>query len=323
MDGSPINPISYIGSQTAAPTVWAVGGGKGGVGKSFLASALAYSVSRHGYRIVAIDLDLGGSNLHTVLGIDPPKFGLGDFVSNRCATLEECMVQTPFPNLSIISGANDALAITQMAGSKRDLVIAELRHLPADIVMVDLGAGTSTHTLEFFNSADVQMITALPEPTSIENAYRFIKASYYDRLQRFSQLDPVRYLIEAATQPNNAFSIHSPTDLLNEIAKVDRDLALFFKRKVTEYRPRLVMNQVRSQADIDVGYSMKAVCKKYFGFDLEYLGYLDYDSSVWQSVRRKRPVLLEFPNSKLSVTIERMANYLLKQRKATGNATGR
>jgi len=74
-----------------------------------------------------------------------------------------------------------------------------------------------------------------------------------------------------------------------------------------------MVNQARTQTDVDIGFSVKTVCKKYFGIDMDYVGYLDYDSAVWQAVRRKRPLMQEFPNSKLVSSLERMVQYLVKR----------
>jgi len=76
-----------------------------------------------------------------------------------------------------------------------------------------------------------------------------------------------------------------------------------------------MINQIRSQTDIDVGFSMKSVAKKYFGIDFDYLGYLEYEPNVWQSVRKMKPILSEFPYSRLAIHVDRIVNYLLKQAK--------
>src|SRR4051812_16741810 len=64
------NPFEFLRPPLASRVkqVWAVGGGKGGVGKSLIASSVALSLSRSGSHVVAMDLDLGGANLHTTLG---------------------------------------------------------------------------------------------------------------------------------------------------------------------------------------------------------------------------------------------------------------
>ena len=57
------------GGPRPLPQVWAFGGGKGGIGKTFLAANLGATVALAGRRVVLADLDLGGGNLHTCLGV--------------------------------------------------------------------------------------------------------------------------------------------------------------------------------------------------------------------------------------------------------------
>lgn len=293
--------------------IWAVGGGKGGVGKSLISSSLAYTVARLGHPVIAIDLDLGGANLHTVLGLNPPKKCISDFLNDPNQTLMDCVTETPFPNLKLIAGAKDDLNVTQIDDEKKMRLIHEIQNISGHFVVLDLGAGINQYTLDFFNLATSGIVTALPEPTSIENAYRFLKAAYYHRLHQNPKLESIRSLIEAAMTPNNSFRIQSPTDLLNEVAFRDREIAQELKNAIKDFKPKLIVNQTRSQTDIDVGFSMKSVAKKYFGIDFDYLGYLEYEPNVWQSVRRMRPILAEFPNSRIALHMERISNYLLRQ----------
>ena len=60
-----------------------------------------------------------------------------------------------------------------------------------------------------------------------------------------------------------------------------------------------------------IGFSIQNVCKRYFGININYVGYLDYDASVWQSVKKRKPLLMEFPNSKLVNNFDRMVQKLL------------
>lgn len=53
--------------------IWAIGGGKGGVGKSFITANLAMLLAQQKKRVVAIDVDLGGANLHSFLGVKTPQ----------------------------------------------------------------------------------------------------------------------------------------------------------------------------------------------------------------------------------------------------------
>lgn len=293
--------------------IWAVGGGKGGVGKSLISSSLAVSLARSGKRVIAVDLDIGAANLHTVFGLDLPRQTLGDFLSGRTENLEECVAETAIPNLRLISGAQDSIKIVNLNTAMKQTLVQKVKELDCDIALLDLGAGTHFHTLDFFNSAEAGIIVALPEPTSIENAYRFIKSIYYRRLLLSEALKPIHHWVEEAMDGRSNSQIRSPSDLFREVSKTHPETAMRLKEEINGFRPKLIINQVRTQSDIEIGFSMKSVCKKYFGIEVDYLGYLDYDSAVWQAIRRKRPIMTEFPNSRLVFNIDRMTSFLLKQ----------
>ncbi len=291
--------------------IWAVGGGKGGVGKSLIASSLAISLARSGQSVAAIDLDLGGANLHTTLGVDLPKQTLGDFLSGRADSLERCMVPTSIGQLSLISGAQDSVTVTNILDTQKRDLVAQARKLPVDYVIFDLGAGTSFHTLDFFLAADLGVITVLPEPTSIENTYRFIKSSYYRLLALLPSLKDVRPLVDMAMDSKNPLGIRSPADLFREIGRANPPALEILKAEIDRFAPKLIVNQARTQADVDIGHSIRTVCKKYFGIEMDYVGHLEYDSSVWQAVRRKKPLMVEFPNSRLVSSVDQITQQLL------------
>ncbi|MDR3605783.1 MAG: P-loop NTPase [Oligoflexia bacterium] len=293
--------------------IWAVGGGKGGVGKSLIASSIAISLARTGNRVVAIDMDLGGSNLHTALGVDLPKQTLSDFITGRVTNVNQCAQPTGIPQLDLISGAQDSIAAAQLSDAGKKKLLEAVSGLNADYLIFDLGAGTSYTTIDFFLYSDIGLIVLLPEPTSIENAYRFIKTAYYRRLWHAPSLRDARHLIEMAMDPRNSENLKSPSDLYREVNNLSPELGLRLKQEIEKFRPQLIVNQARTQADIDIGFSVKAVCKKYFGIEMDYMGYLDYDSAVWQAVRRKRPLFIEFPNSRLVSSVDRIVQYLLKR----------
>ena len=303
------DPIATVGR---VKQVWAVGGGKGGVGKSLVASSLAIAVARLGHKVIAIDLDLGGANLHTTLGVDLPKQTISDIFSHRVSHLESCVVPSGIPDLRLISGAQDPVNVTNLQTSEKIEILKNIRELDADYVIFDLGAGTGFNTLDFFLYSDVGLIVVLPEPTSIENCYRFIKSAYYRFLTQSPFLTEIRPLVEMAMDPKNPLGIRSPADLFREVNKTSPEAGMKLKRQIERFRPKLVINQTRTQTDVDIGASVKMVCKKYFGIDMEYLGHLDYDSFVWQAVRRKRPLMLEFPNSKVVSCLEQIAQHILK-----------
>ena len=102
-----------------------------------------------------------------------------------------------------------------------------------------------------------------------------------------------------------------PVDLVKRIIEINPEMGMKLQREISKFRPKIVMNQVRSQQYIDIGFSIQSVCKRYFGVEMDYVGYLDYDSTVWQSVKKRKPLLMEFPNSRLVNNFERLVHKLL------------
>ena len=98
-------------------------------------------------------------------------------------------METGFPRLRLISGASDFLGAANIKYQQKVRVLNRIRALDVDIVLIDLGAGTSFNILDFFLISDLGMLTVVPEPTSIENGYRFIKSALYRRLRSVAPHD--------------------------------------------------------------------------------------------------------------------------------------
>jgi len=290
--------------------IWAIGGGKGGVGKSLVTANIAICLALIGYKVVAIDLDLGGANLHTCLGIPIPEKTLSDYLSKKVQNLSNLLTLTPITNLSIISGAQDDVGIANLKQMQKTKILSKLGDLDADFVLLDLGAGTTFNTLDFFISADQGILTALPEPTSIENTYRFIKSVYHRKLKMVEDLLEIGPIIDQSMNAKLSES-STPADLISRVIEINPKMGYKLKAEINKLSPKLIMNQIRTQSDIDIGFSMKVICKKYFGINLDYVGYLDYDATVWQSVKKRKPLLMEFPNSGLVTNFDRIVHGLL------------
>ena len=69
--------------------IWSVGGGKGGIGKSLLAASVGWQLARMGKRVVLVDADLGGANLHTCLGLSASCRTLTDFIQRRVPSIQD------------------------------------------------------------------------------------------------------------------------------------------------------------------------------------------------------------------------------------------
>jgi flagellar biosynthesis protein FlhG len=286
-------------SSALSTQIWAIGGGKGGIGKSFISSSLAISLSRIGKTVTLVDLDLGSANLHTLLGAKIPSQTLSDFIHGRVHSLAEITAQTDLKGLHFISGFNDTLDIADTSKKAVDRLVSSLRQLPTNYTILDLGAGTGETTLDFFNLADQKIVAFTPEPTSIENAYRFMKSSFYRKLKHTEEELGIQNLVASAMDNRNQNGIRSPADLIRYLNRTNPALGSRLAGEIEAYRIQLILNQVRTRQDIDLGHSVSSVCRKYFGIEANYLGYVDHDNAVWQSLRKRRPMVVEFPYSSI------------------------
>jgi flagellar biosynthesis protein FlhG len=290
----------------------AVGGGKGGIGKSLVTSSLGISLARRGQKVVVVDADLGGANLHTALGVSTPNITLADFIHHRVESMEETVIDTGIPNLGLISGAHDFLTAANLKYFQKTRLLNRIRKIEADFVLLDIGAGISFNIVDFFLLAEVGLLVAVPEPSSIEGAYRFLKMSFYRHLwSGLKGEKKSRALVEQAMDQKNQHGIRTPFDLIETVERLDGETGQRLKELASSFRPRLIVNQIRFPEDHRLGPSMASVCRKHLGVDIDCLGFINYDDGIWQACRRKRPFMVIRPDSGTAKSIDRTTSRLL------------
>jgi flagellar biosynthesis protein FlhG len=292
--------------------IWSIGGGKGGIGKSLIAASLGHELARLGKRVVLVDADLGGANLHTCLGVAPPERTLGDFICRRVERLEDAVVPTAYPRLELLSGASDFLAAANIKHLQKVRVLNRIRSLAVDIVLLDLGAGTSFNIIDFFLASDLGLLTVIPEPTSIENGYRFIKSALYRKLRAAAHHETLKEIVDSALDPKGARGIRTPIELLAAVQRECPESLDLVKREMAGFRPRFVVNQVRGTQDAAVGHQLVTACARHLGIRAEYAGFVHYDDAVWQGVRQRRLFAAASPTCRASGEVAQLARTLLQ-----------
>jgi flagellar biosynthesis protein FlhG len=291
--------------------IWSLGGGKGGIGKSVLTAALGWQLARMGKRVILVDADLGGANLHTCIGLENPRLTLGDFIKRRVERIEDVAVETGVAGLRLISGASDFLGAANIKHAQKIRVLNRIRDLDVDVVLVDLGAGSSFNIIDFFLVSDLGLLMVVPEPTSIENGYRFIKSALYRRMRRASRHAGVRELVESALDQKNPRGIRTPADLLEAVGAEQPEALPAMQRELGGFRPHFIVNQVRSEADVAIGHQLVAACARHLGIRATYAGYVPYDDSVWQCVRQRRLFVAVAEGSQAAGRVRHLARGLV------------
>lgn len=293
------------------PRLWAVGSGKGGVGKSVVTANLAIALAQKGKKCVILDADLGGANQHTILGMPSPRASLADLFSRKVPSLHDILLPTPIPNLWLISGAQAPLDMANPKHALKEKIIRQLGTLEVDHVLIDLGAGSTFNVLDFFLAADVRLMVVTPVPTAIENAYHFFKAAYYRGLKKAIQKAGAARIVDQAMDEKVLRGIRSPNELLAQIAAMDPAAGAAIAREIAALAPRLIVNQVQAEEDLELGRRMATAYRHYFGVQADFLGAIRSDDRVRHAVRMKRPVLEAFPQSVFAQAIREIAEYRL------------
>ncbi len=292
-----------ISRRPPAPVrLLSVTGAKGGVGKSVLAANLAVYLASIGRRVILADADAGGANLHTLLGVR----------HSRVARPEDggaALIETPVPGLSLYHAGLDEAAAGEPRRARRYQLESKLRALDADYVVVDLGAGIGSSLLDFHLGADLSVFVTLPEPTAIENTYRFLRHAFVRHLRRRA-LDTTarRELVRKVRELGGA---PSPVDLWRRLEDDGDPLADAVRAWMESYSPCVVLNQSRLRADLELGEAIRTASRRRLGISVDYLGHIDYDDTVWSSVRLRRLLLIETPGTKSAKSIEKIARRLL------------
>ncbi len=298
--------------STAAPRIWAVGGGKGGVGKSVVVSSLAAAIAGAGRRCAVIDIDLGAANLHTLLGVSRPRRTLSHLLTHEVDSLEELMVQTSVKNLWLVSGDQALLEMANPRHSQKEMLLRRIQELDVDHVLLDLGAGTAFNVLDFFLFARRRLVVATPEPTSIDNAEHFLKAALYRSLRLVARRPDVGAAILRLREGRRGWRIRSARELIALVREVDPSAAKPLEERALAFTPVLILNQVRTEEQRRIGSQLVANCRERLGILLEFAGALDADPNVPVAVAQQQPVFQAFPHCEFSRQIEALVQRFLR-----------
>ncbi len=297
MEQAVLNFKSQADKDIQNTNLWVVASGKGGVGKTFVATSLGITLSKLGHSVVIVDLDLSGANVHTTLGLPPSHMNIRHYFEG-VKTLQELVIPTPFPHLSYVQGFWDTWTPTDFSHQQIQQLIPQLKSLRANYVIVDLGAGAQEAHLDLFKAADEKFLVTTPEPTSIEKTYRFIEAFVCYSLRENATPDAYGNMV--STLRNYRQRTMAKPFSFRSYLKEQTGIHYDFFEALSNNPVRLLVNSTRNQANEELGYSMKSVCNKYYDLNVDFCGAIDFDNAVWQSVRTKEHVLVAQPFTPLA-----------------------
>jgi flagellar biosynthesis protein FlhG len=155
----------------------AVASGKGGVGKTWFSVTLTHAFAQHGQRALLFDADLGLANVDIQLGLMPQR-DLGGVISGRI-TLAQAKIHCPDGNFDVLAGRSGSGTLAALPPSRLARLGTDLVHLSDDYdqVIMDLGAGIDRTVRGLSSRAGQIIVVTTTEPTSLTDAYAFIKVT--------------------------------------------------------------------------------------------------------------------------------------------------
>ena len=295
--------------------IWPIGGSKGGSGKSFLTASLGILLAMHGKKTLLIDADFGAANLHTIMGISNPERNLSDFINRNIDTLGEAVMKTSVPNLFMISGARNNLDMANILYMQKIKVLRAIEKLPYEYILIDLGAGTSFNTIDFFMMSDSGIFVTTPEPTSIENVYRLTRSVYLRKIRHMLSTHDFRSVMEIAAERNKNGTLDYLEDIINVIRENDPPKGSMIEEKLATLEFRLVINQMRQQDNPNLGLLMCKIIEKHVGIRMQFLGNVGFDDRVHDAVCKKTAFVYKYPYTQTTTDLREICNNVL----LTGN----
>lgn len=296
-------------------TLLPVASGKGGVGKSILSSNLGIALARAGKTVVLVDLDLGGANLHTCLGIRNNKAGIGNLIYKQESNLESLLIETEERRLHFIPGDSLLPGTANLPYFQKVKLLRGLRNLVADYVILDLGSGSSYNTVDFFLTASDGIMVVIPETTAILNAYSFLKTALFRLFYRsFPRKSREREFVSEFVARRLEGGSDSFQTLVQGLGEINPEAAEIAQSHLQAFKPRIVMNMGRSEGDIQVGSKLKGIVAKNLNVETQYIGYLPTNTLVPEAIIRRTPVVASHPHCDFSQAVHRLAERIIQAR---------
>jgi len=179
---------------------------------------------------------------------------------------------------------------------------------------MDLGAGTSFNTLDFFNYARGKITLFTSQAPSLQNAYGFVKNALYRKLYlHFAGDDEVLQLIYQGGRAGGEQGMHSIQGLLNHFENADPEIHARIIRVLRDFHLFLVINMVKSTADLKYAEIIGSLCQDCLSIQPEIMGHVPFDSGVEPAISQMMPFSLYQKKSRAMAGLNQTALRLVKE----------
>jgi flagellar biosynthesis protein FlhG len=308
-DDGPRATMKIPGKDDPAKRIITVGGGKGGVGKSIVASNLAIAIAEGGSRVVLVDCDLGAANQHVLFGIDRPKPGIQGLLDRKIESLDEGLTPTPHPNLHLVAGTGASVGAANINHGEKQRIIRRIRAIDADVILIDVGAGVSYNVLDFFEQGAQRLLVVTPQVTSIQTAYSFLKGAVMRTLQHHAEKAAELDLLAPAAKSGENEKV---SQILARVREQSPTLAEAIDKILTRFGAQIVGNQVFEAGQAGIFHAITRMIADFLGITVPILGTVRASRRIRESVNLRKPMMLG-PKDEDTRAFQQMAEALLAE----------
>lgn len=299
-------------SDMNKPKIIAIAGGKGGVGKTLLTANLAMALAQLGKKTIAIDLDLGGSNLHSCLGLPNKHPGVGDYLIAKYGRLEDFLLPTSVENLQFIPGDGRTPCMANIAFAEKVRLLLAIRWLKADYILLDLSGGSSYNTLDFFALAPQGMLVTTLEYTAIMNMLVFLRNFIFRTLDRdLRNHEGVSDLIQQMRAIPTHQGQATTNQILQRLDQMNPQAGAEARKLLERYCPRVVYNFCLLPEQLQVCRKIDQSAQNLLSMNLQHFSSIFEDRTAREAAFRNVPLLLNYPDSVISQRIGLIAQNLI------------
>lgn len=291
-------------------TIIPIAGGKGGVGKSFVTANLAVALARRGHRTIAVDLDLGNSNLHSLLGLQNRYPGVGEYLKGtiKCAPTD-LIVETSVPGLGFIPGDGRMPFMANITYNQKLAIFRLLKALPARYILLDLSAGTAYNTLDLFQLGKSGIVVTTPEYPALMSTLVFAKNLVLRAIdQQLRRSEKLKDRLNEMYKQSVKDPVFTVEKFRRDLAEEDPDAAAAIDGICRRIRPRFVYNMVESIKDTELFSNIDRTFAEVLSIHCDHLGVIPYDKRVRQFLKEPGIFLIDGPKSPTTDTIDRLGH---------------
>lgn len=279
--------------ERTGPCIIAVGGGKGGIGKTVVSALISMTLAKLGHETVLIDADFAGANLHGYLKTFDPEKSLRNFLERKTDNINELAMPTHQDHLRLITGSPGIATYEQLTYAAKQKLLRNIRNINAVFAVLDLGAGSTYTNLDFFLIADHPIILATCDSLSLQDAYGFVRVGLFRKLQKTNRSWPELFA-QFITLGNISVrgDITTVDQFLQEYQTSYPAICSFLRREIAAFHTCLLINNLDPNDDQRKSQTFRLVAHRILGLTIENWGDIRRDEIVREAITHLKPELL-------------------------------